>query len=119
MITPADCRTHGLTEREAYIVLCLTGWFGAPISVDLVGAILAVSADRVELEAATAQAKMADQPAPEPSAWQYTTSATQLTWSVPMRVGPCWRCRYHLRWPPWRKHWACLPRIPMEFVEPL
>ena len=38
-----------------------------------------------------------------------TTPATQVEFSTSKRRDrPCWRCRFHLRWPPWRKHWQCM-----------
>jgi len=39
--------------------------------------------------------------------WWFTQPSTRLEWSVPARQRPCWRCRLHLRWPPWQRHWEC------------
>lgn len=47
-----------------------------------------------------------------------TTPGTQMSWSVRMRRRPCWRCRLHLRWPPWRKHWQCRPIRTLTYLPP-
>jgi hypothetical protein len=48
-----------------------------------------------------------------------TMPATQLEFqaAAPGRV-PCWRCRLHLRWPPWRKHWLCRKPPDLVYLDP-
>jgi hypothetical protein len=36
-----------------------------------------------------------------------TLPGTYMEFSAEKRVRPCWRCRFHLRWPPWQPHWGC------------
>jgi hypothetical protein len=42
-----------------------------------------------------------------PDEFLTTIPGTQMSWEIEQRR-PCWRCRWHLRWPPWRKHWGCV-----------
>lgn len=46
-----------------------------------------------------------------------TTPGTQVEFSVTMRGRPCWRCRLHLWWPPWRVHWQCRPAPELTYLE--
>ena len=49
--------------------------------------------------------------------WLTTKPGTQVEWTTEIRDRPCWRCRLHLRWPPWRKHWGCRkPPPPMKYI---
>ena len=50
--------------------------------------------------------------------WLTTQPATQVEFSVKLRDQPCWRCRFHLRWPPWRVHWQCRKPPALRYIEP-
>ena len=47
-----------------------------------------------------------------------TLPGTHMEFSAasPARRRPCWRCRLHLRWRPWRRHWQCRRPPVLEYL---
>jgi hypothetical protein len=46
-----------------------------------------------------------------------TEPGTRISFEATRRDRPCWRCRFHLRWPPWRKHWNCTFGPMLQYVK--